>query len=78
MVKWCIERGAVKVHSARRGAVSLNTALPAICARGIMGRGECAFEAMVYALQYAFTMTSEGGFILGLPSIPVKKAQKEG
>ena len=77
MVKWCIERGEAKLHSARRGAVSFNTAIPAICMRGIIGRGECVFEAMDYALQYAFAVTSGGGFILGLPSIPVEKAQKK-
>ena len=55
-----------------------NTAISAICIRGIIGRGECAFQAMFYTLQYAFAVTSRGGFILGLPSIPVEKAKKEG
>ena len=36
------------------------------------------FEAMDYALLYAFAVISGGGFILGLPSIPVEKAKKEG
>ena len=77
MENWCVER-EVKVHSARRGAVSFNTAIPAICTRGIIGRGEGVLEAVDYALQYAFAVTSGGGFTLGLPSIPVEKAQKEG